>query len=159
MSATVTTLSGRLLELVAVLDYPTPEVAEACNLRREELESHYVRLFINDLGGVKAPPYAGCHLDRDNRLEFMTAFSGFCRQQGICIDETQPPDFIPMMMETLAFLSDHGRDAVALKEVVFQYYSNWPERFAAALEQQDELGMYAQVADEFRRLLEQIQNS
>lgn len=151
------TTTGRLLELVAVLDYPTPEVAEMCNLRLEDLESHYVRLFINDLGGVKAPAYAGCHLDRDNRLEFMTAFSGFCRQQGVRIDKTQPPDFIPMMMEALAFLVDRGCDGVALKEVVSEYYSDWPERFAATLEQQDRVGIYAQVADEFCRLLEQIQ--
>lgn len=149
-------VAQRLLELVALLEYPTPEVAERCGLGFEELESRYVRLFINDLGGVAAPPYAGCFLAKQDRLEFMSHFSGFCLEHGIAIDSGLPPDYIPMMMEVLALHLSEDAQREALLSLTADFYRDWPKGFAAALHQHDDVGIYATVAEEFCQILQEI---
>lgn len=149
-------VAQRLLELVALLEYPTPEVAERCGLGFEELESRYIRLFINDLGGVAAPPYAGCFLAKQDRLEFMSNFSGFCLEHGIVIDSSQPPDYIPMMMEVLALQLSEDARREALFSLTADFYRDWPKGFAAALYQHDDVGIYATVAEEFCQILQEI---
>lgn len=157
MPAAVTILAGRLLELVAVLDYPTPEVADRCDLTLEDLESRYVRLFVNDLGGVAAPPYAGCFLEKENRLEFMSQFSGFCLEHGITIDQSQPPDYIPMMIEVLVMLLGGGVERETLHSLITDFYKQWPEAFATALRQHDDVGIYVTVAEELCHILRDIE--
>ena len=149
-------VAQRLLELVALLEYPTPEVAERCDLGFEELESRYIRLFVNDLGGIAAPPYAGCFLKKQDRLEFMSDFSGFCLEHGIAIDPTQPPDYIPMMMEVLVMLLSSDVQRENLFSLTADYYRDWPQDFAAALRQHDDVGIYTTVAEEFCQILQEI---
>jgi len=146
----------RLMELVALLEYPTPEVADRCGLGFEELESRYIRLFINDLGGVAAPPYAGCFLKKQDRLEFMSAFSGFCLEHGIAIDPVQPPDYIPMMMEVLVMHLSADAQREDLLSLIADYYRDWPQGFTAALREHDDIGIYVAVAEEFCQILQEI---
>ncbi|MBD1400048.1 molecular chaperone TorD family protein [Pelovirga terrestris] len=149
-------VAERLKELVALLEYPTPEVAERCDLELEDLESRYVRLFVNDLGGVAAPPYAGCYLVGSDRLKFMSEFSGFCLKHGLALDPAQPPDYIPMMVEVLAMLLS-GNDRPEIPQLLItSYYQQWPEAFAATLKQSDDIGIYVTVAEEFCRLLQEV---
>lgn len=150
-------LAQRLLELVALLGYPTPEVADRCGLGFEELESRYIRLFINDLGGVAVPPYAGCFLATQNRLEFMSHFSGFCLERGIALDPVQPPDYIPMMMEVLVMHLKNDAQPAVLTSLTADFYRGWPKGFAAALSQHDNVGIYATVAEEFCQILQEIE--
>lgn len=148
-------VAQRLLELVALLEYPTPEIADRCDLGFEQLESRYIRLFVNDLGGVAVPPYAGCFLKND-RLEFMSHFSGFCLEHGIAIDSAQPPDYIPMMMEVLVMLLNSDAQREDLLSLTADYYRDWPQEFAAALRQYDDVGIYTIVAEEFCQILQEI---
>jgi TorA maturation chaperone TorD len=149
-------LAQRLIELVVLLEYPTPEVADRCGLGFEELESRYVRLFINDLGGVAAPPYAGCFLDKINRLEFMAQFSGFCLELGVALDSAQPPDYIPMMVEVLVMLLNTDSEREVLQSLLVNFYRQWPAAFAAAVQQSDDVGIYATVAEELCQILQEI---
>lgn len=149
-------LAQRLLELVLLLEYPTPEVAQSCGLRYEDLESRYVRLFVNDLGGVAAPPYAGCFLEKQDRLEFMSHFSGFCLEHGIALDSGQPPDYIPMMMEVLAMHLNEDAQRETILSLTANFYHDWPQGFAAALCRHDVVGIYATVAEEFCQILQEV---
>jgi len=149
-------VAQRLLELVALLEYPTPEVADRCGLGFEELESRYIRLFINDLGGVAAPPYAGCFLDKANRLEFMAQFSGFCLELGVTLDSAQPPDYIPMMVEVLVMLLNTDTEREVLHSLLVNFYRQWPAAFAAAVQQSDDVGIYTTVAEEFCQILQEM---
>lgn len=146
----------RLLELVALLEYPTLEVADRCDLKLEDLESRYIRLFVNSLGGVSAPPYAGCYLEKENRLEFMSQFSGYCLDNGIAIDMAQPPDYIPMMVEVLVMLLSGEVEQEALHSLIADFYSQWPEAFASALREHDDVGIYVTVAEELCSILQEI---
>ncbi len=146
----------RLLELVALLEYPTPEVAERCGLGLEELESRYVSLFINGLNGVAAPPYAGYFLKQQDRLEFMCRLSGFCLQHGIAMNPVQPPDYIPMMMELLVMHLAEGVQREALLSLIADFYCDWPQAFVAVLKQHDDVGIYATVAEELCQILQEI---
>ncbi len=139
-----------------MLEYPTPEVAERCDLGLEELESRYVRLFVNDLGGVAAPPYAGCFLVGSDRLKFMSEFSGFCLNNGFALDPAQPPDYIPMMVEVLAMLLSGDDKPEIPRSLIADFYQQWPEAFAASLKQCDDIGIYVTVAEELCRLLQEI---
>lgn len=149
-------VAQRLVELVALLEYPTPEVADRCGLGFEDLESRYIRLFVNNLGGVAAPPYAGCFLEKQDRLEFMSAFSGFCLEHGIAIDPAQPPDYIPMMMEVLAMHLSDDAQRETLLSLTADFYHDWPKGFAAALQEHDDVGIYVTVADELCQILQEI---
>ena len=144
------------MELVALLEYPTPEVADRCDLGFEELESRYIRLFINDLGGVAVPPYAGCFLKKQDRLDFMSDFSGFCLEHGIALDPVQPPDYIPMMMEVLVLLLASDVQQDTLLSLTADYYRAWPHDFAVALRQYDDVGIYTTAAEEFCQILQEI---
>ncbi len=146
----------RLLELVALLEYPTLEVADRCDLKFEDLESRYIRLFVNSLGGVAAPPYAGCFLEKENRLEFMSQFSGFCLEQGVAIDQAQPPDYIPMMVEVLVMLLSGDAEPETLYSVIADFYCRWPEAFASTLREHDDVGIYVTVAEELCAILREI---
>lgn len=139
-----------------MLEYPTPEVADRCGIGIEELESRYIRLFVNNLGGVAAPPYAGCFLDKQDRLNFMSAFSGFCLEHDIRIDPVQPPDYIPMMMEVLAMHLNDDAQRETLLSLTADYYRDWPQGFAAALQEHDDVGIYTTVVDEFCQILQEI---
>lgn len=147
--------SRQLLNLAGCFDYPSSELAKKLDIELEALENTHVRLFINDHGGTKTPPYAGCYLDREDRQNFMIEFSGICRQQGIVISSGHPPDHIPAMLETLALLLAESREKpeIDIKALIDRYYKFWPERFAAALEEHDEVGFYAATAAELNKTL------
>lgn len=147
----------RLLELAVLLEYPTLEVADRCGLKLEDLESRYIRLFVNSLGGVAAPPYAGCFLERKNRLEFMSQFSGFCLENGLAIDMAQPPDYIPMMVEVLVMLLSEDAQQETLHSLIADFYCQWPEAFASVLREHDDVGIYVTVAEEFCSVLREIE--
>jgi putative dimethyl sulfoxide reductase chaperone len=146
----------QLLYLAALFEYPTAELAERLDVDFEALQNAYVRLFVNNLGGVQAPPYAGCYLTEQDRLEFMSHFSGLCRRSGVALKASQPPDYIPLMMEVLALLLSEGREAAEIKSLVEQSYAVWPERFAEALKQHDETGVYLAIAVDFKELLQSL---
>ncbi|ADH85127.1 molecular chaperone TorD family protein [Desulfurivibrio alkaliphilus] len=147
--------SRQLLNLAGCFDYPSAELARQLNVQLEQLENIHVRLFINDRGGTKTPPYAGCYLDRDDRRQFMIDFSGICCEQGIVISSGHPPDHIPAMLETLALLLAEAKESPELDidSLLQRYYRGWPERFAAALEEHDEVGFYAAAAAELKETL------
>lgn len=156
----------QLVNLAGCFDYPTAELANHLEVDLTSLENLHVRLFINDLGGTKAPPYAGCHLEDRDRRQFMIDFSGVCRLHGLVPGSSYPLDHIPSMLEVLALLLDETTaapeltpqsepsvDPAELAELLEQYYRHWPARFAAALEQHDEVGFYAAAAREINELL------
>ena len=158
-SPALSTISSphRLLTLAGCFDYPSAARAGQLRLPPVELENSYVRLFINSLGGVKAPPYAGCYLDGRDRRQFMIEFSGLCRQYGIVLGPSQPPDYIPAMLEALALLladcselpEIYPHDSVpvpALLTLLNDFYRHWPELFATALKEHDQTGYYAAAA-------------
>ncbi len=142
-----------LLTLAGLLAYPTVQVAAAAGIELERLENTYVRLFGNDREGVQAPPYAGCYLDEADRLQFMMRFSGFCRQRGVVLDSSEPPDYIPMMLEVLALLCSRGDERVRSGPLDV-CYSTWPAAFSTAVRRHDDTGFYAMVAEEADGLLQ-----
>ncbi|MBW6508163.1 MAG: molecular chaperone TorD family protein [Desulfuromonadales bacterium] len=149
-------IGQRLLELVALLDYPTAEIAELCGFSFEKLENCYVRLFINDLGGVSAPPFAGCYVEKEDRLNFMSRFSGFCREAGIEIDASFPPDYIPMMVEVLVLLLSVEGSEADVRSLVSSFYQRWPRLFAETLKEHDKTGLYADAGKELCRIIEEL---
>lgn len=144
-----------LLNLAGCFDYPSRKLAGELKLDLAELEHNHVRLFINDRGGVKAPPYAGCYLNHDDRRRFMIEFSGICLRHGIVLGPSQPPDHIPAMLEALALLLAETGDTAdpEISELLDRYYSHWPEAFAQALSEHDQSGFYATVAEELKETL------
>ncbi len=149
----------QLLNLAGCFDYPSSSLAKQLNVDLEELENTHVHLFINDRGGAGAPPYAGCYLEQEDRQRFMIDFSGICRQQGIVISSGHPPDHIPAMLETLALLLAEARQSpnLDIESLVNRYYRDWPERFASALEEHDEVGFYAAAAKELQKTLKLLE--
>ncbi|MDF1614596.1 molecular chaperone TorD family protein [Desulfurivibrio dismutans] len=145
----------QLLNLAGCFDYPSAALAQQLNLQLDQLENTHVRLFINDRGGTKAPPYAGHYLDQHDRRQFMIDFSGICLERGIVISSGHPPDHIPAMLETLALLLAEAKESPGLdiNSLLERYYQEWPERFAAALEEHDEVGFYAAAAAELKEIL------
>lgn len=139
-----------------LLEYPTLEVAERCDLKFEDLESRYIRLFVNNLGGVAAPPYAGSFLEKENRLEFMSQFSGWCLEHGVALDQVQPPDYIPMMVEVLVMLLNGDAEQKTLHSLIADFYSLWPEAFASTLRRHDDVGIYVTVAEELCSILREL---
>lgn len=149
-------LGQHLLALVAVLDYPTAEAAGLSGLGLEELENCYVRLFINNLGGVGAPPFAGCYGEKGDRLNFMAQYSGFCREAGIELTASFPPDYIPLMVEALALLLSAEDSEADLRALLSAFYQRWPGLFAMALKEHDQTGLYADAGEELWRTIETL---
>lgn len=157
-STSPTTTPRRLLNLAGCFDYPSSAMAQQLQLGLEELENIHVRLFVNDRGGVKAPPYAGCYLNEQDRRQFMIEFSGLCLQQGIVLGSSHPPDHIPAMLEALALLMADARESgnaygPGIRTLLDTFYSHWPECFASVLGEHDETGFYAAAAAELQQTL------
>lgn len=149
-----TATAQKLLNLAALFEYPTAPLSAALDVDFESLQQTYVRLFVNNLGGVQAPPYAGCYLPDRDRLEFMSYFSGACRRSGVALKATQPPDYIPLMMEVLALLLSQGAQGQDVAKMVAPCFDEWPQRFVETLEQHDDIGVYVAAAKEFKALLD-----
>lgn len=154
----------QLLNLAGFFDYPSSSMAEQLQLGLEELEESHIRLFVNSLGGVKAPPYAGCYLSLLDRRQFMIEFSGLCLRHGIVLGPSQPPDHIPAMLEALALLLADDRVSgdqpdPKIADLLDTYYSHWPESFAMAVEEHDETGFYATAAEALRETLAGLRQS
>ncbi|MFH7325001.1 molecular chaperone TorD family protein [Desulfurivibrio sp. C05AmB] len=145
----------RLINLAGYFAYPTPLLAEKLKVPLTELEHNHIRLFINDLGGVKTPPYAGCYLNSCDRRQFMIDFSGFCQTHGIVLGSGHPPDHIPAMLEVLALLlaESPGEETAELSSMIGPYYRDWPQGFAAALAEHDTIGFYAAIGAEIEKAL------
>lgn len=138
--------SIKLLALARLLEYPTAETSIQAQLPLVELEHHYISLFVNRIGGVPAPPYAGCYLPDINRIEFMQEIGGEARQLGISLSSAQPPDYIPMMIEFLCFAQASSNFSDVQKEKFFRtYFSTWPELFAERISAHDRYGFYTDV--------------
>lgn len=153
-------VADKLVNLAGCFDYPSKAMAQWLEVEQQELESNHIRLFINDRGGVNAPPYAGCYLDADRRRDFMIEFSGICLRHGINPGANQPPDHIPGMLEVLALLlTESGEPAAELCDLLERYYNHWPEAFATALNQHDRDGFYAAAATELQATLTTLHQS
>lgn len=171
-STTTSSAPRKLITLAHCFDYPDSALAQSLNLELSELEHNHIRLFINSRGGVKAPPYAGCYLDDQDRRRFMIDFNGLCLKHGIELDDSQPPDHIPAMLEVLALLlsdpcgtsrqkSEDKTDPEGGKRVtdpeiqhlLDTFYRHWPNSFSKALARHDESGFYAATAAEMEKSL------
>lgn len=156
------TAPRRLLNLASCFDYPSSAMAEQLQLGLQELESTHIRLFVNGLGGVKAPPYAGCYLNDRERRQFMIEFGTLCLKHGIVLGPSQPADHIPTMLEALALLMVENPETKksATPEVdamLNSFYRQWPEAFAMALAEHDETGFYTAAATELQETLAALQ--
>ncbi len=145
-----------LLRCSSLLEYPTEALAAQSGIALERLENCHVRLFINDRGGTKAPLFAGCHLPGEDRLDFMLRFSAACRQRGVALKTAFPPDYIPMMIEVLALLRSRPGAEDDARTLARDFFIGWPERFAEALKQHDETGIYSEVAEHLAQALEDL---
>lgn len=157
MTSTSSAISGsgaeEFLVLIKPFDYPTAALAVEVDVPLALLENEHIRLFANDLGGVKAPPFAGCYLAGEDRIDFMVRFSQACGSLGIDLDGSLPPDYIPLMIEVLAMLHSGGQQTVN-EEFITDFYRIWPERFAEALIQHDATGVFATAAGRLQGMLE-----
>lgn len=85
----------------------TPEELE------KELESEFVRIFVNTKGGISAPLYHSCYHDEQNLLmkEPALEMSRMLDQAGIDLgsDVGEPPDHLCIELEYLFFLISHFR--------------------------------------------------
>lgn len=143
--------------LARLLDYPTHETADLFGIDLLPLENHYISLFANRAGGVPAPPYAGHYLKNVSRLEFMQQIVGQAHAQGIEIDMSQPPDYIPMMLEMLCYgRLQYGESWPEFRAALRSFFQSWPEEFAAALQEHDSIGMYAEVSARVRDLVSHL---
>ncbi|MBB5020814.1 nitrate reductase assembly molybdenum cofactor insertion protein NarJ [Desulfurispira natronophila] len=159
MSQSLTTQELRdqvhlLVDLAHVFEYPSKELASAHGLDSTQLEETYIGLFVNRLGGIPAPLYAGCHISEINRLEFMEHFSAACRQIGLSLDSSYPPDYIPMMLEVLAAMGSLPNSSdTEFNDIHQQFFLEWPHTFACILEREDSTGIYAAAAREIADIL------
>jgi putative dimethyl sulfoxide reductase chaperone len=157
MASTSSAVSGSAAEeylaLIKPFDYPTAAWAAEVGVPLETLENEHIRLFANDLGGVKAPPFAGCYLEGEDRIDFMVRFSQACCNLGIDLDGSLPPDYIPLMIEVLAMLHSGGQQTVN-EEFITDFYRIWPGRFAEALIQHDATEVFATAAGRLQGVLE-----
>lgn len=145
---------SELHHLARLLEYPTREVAAYFEIDLLQLENHYISLFVNRAGGVPAPPYAGYYQKNANRLDFMQRIVGRAHEGGIEIDMSQPPDYIPMMIEILCMArAQQDGIGVSVDEVLREFFHYWPEQFAKAVMAHDSIGMYAEVSDRIRELI------
>ncbi len=155
MNSNPVAITGKLLNLAGCFVYPSAEMAEQLQLDLTDLENNHVRLFMSDRGGVKAPPYAGCYLDSEDRHRFMINFNGLCLRHGVVLGTSHPPDHIPAMLEALTLLSARADDSADLDIFILldTYYHHWPTAFAAALDQHDRTGFYAALGAEIKETL------
>ena len=83
--------------------FPDPEALSA------ELEEGYVRLFVNDRGGIAAPLYASCYEDKKNPQlmgEAAVRMQKLLADLKIHVsdDVREPPDHLSIQLEVLYFL-------------------------------------------------------
>jgi len=128
----------------------------------------HARLFVNAPGGVAAPPYASCYLDRrllgTSAAWVATAYAA----QGLEIARNagEPPDYLPTELEYLYFLARHESaarqtaDAVALRgaldaraHFMLHHFGVWVPAFLARLRAAAPGPVFAAAGDALAALL------
>ena len=141
-------------------DYPDSRVLH------QTLEEQYVKLFISRKGGIKTPLYHSCHISEGAPLMGPPARMMFEKLQSAGLNLAdqfnEPPDHIAIEGEYLYFLLEkgwRGEDIPALKEAgdfAEKTMLPWVEIFRQRLEEDQEGGFYALLAEILCDLLQII---
>ena len=126
---------AELVELRTLLDgFSGPESLLA------DLEEGYVRLFINDRGGIAAPLYASCYEDEKNPHLMGKAAARMQKTLSdlkihISDDVREPPDHLSIELEVLYFLltqkrtPDHPKGLTAAANFTDEQMLPWVQAF------------------------------
>ena len=146
------TLLGGFSESESFLDY---------------LEEGYVRLFINDRGGITAPLYASCYEDEGNPQLMGQAAVGMLKRisdLNIRLDEDihEPPDHLAIQLEVLYFILTQAntlgrpKQLAAAAEFVQACMRPWVEAFYARLTKETRCRFYPLVTRVLLSILQMV---
>jgi TorA maturation chaperone TorD len=130
---------------------------------KKELESEFVRIFINTRGGVNAPLYHSCYHDEHNLLmkEPALEMSGLLEQAGMGLgpDIGEPPDHLCIELEYLFFLLSqphlHNDQQLSGHTRMFarDFMLPWLEKFHIRIPENEAASFFAHSALAMNRLL------
>ncbi len=104
----------------------------------QDLQAEYVRLFINALGGVPAPPYASIYIQGSGILmqQGYDQALAFYRQAGLePADTSECSDHLSHELAFIGILIDSGQDALLaefLRDHIMQWYPPFLHRLQRA---------------------------
>ncbi|MDP2846134.1 MAG: molecular chaperone TorD family protein [Candidatus Methanoperedens sp.] len=119
-----------------------------------ELQSQYVRLFINALPQVPCPPYGSIYLEGSCMGETTVTVRSIYRKYGFETDEM--PDHIAVELEFLDYLKQAGQsEEIADSDFVFllTHLKSWAPAFFERVEKNDKNGFYRAVAQGAKNIL------
>ncbi len=135
----------------------------------QELESEFVRIFVNTRGGVSAPLYHSCYHDDQNLLmnEPALEMSRMLCNTGMDIgpDIGEPPDHLCIELEYLYFLLDQARDInnhPSRAHIHFfsrKFMLSWIEIFQQRIPETGVAGFFCSAAKITKELIEFIGQS
>jgi len=118
--------------------------AEGINLC--DLETEYIRLFVTDIGGVKAPPYASFYLEKRLMGRSSEDFLKFVKHCGYEMDENVikgPPDHVSLEIGFLSRLLEENHVGCAC--IMIKKHLLWFDEFREKVKENSNLDFYREL--------------
>ncbi len=118
------------------------------NLHLSDLEAEYIRLFVTDIGGVKAPPYASFYLEKRLMGRSSEKFLNFIKHCGYEIDENiikGPPDHVSLEIGFLSrLLEENNFECVC---VMIEKHLLWFDEFREKVKENSNFDFYRKLVE------------
>jgi len=112
------------------------------------LEAEYIRLFVTDIGGVKAPPYASFYLEKRLMGKPSEDFLKFVKHCGYEMDENiikGPPDHVSLEIGFLSRLLEENHVECAC--VMIKKHLLWFDEFREKVKENSNLDFYRELVE------------
>lgn len=122
-----------------------------------ELQSQYVRLFINDVPEVPCPPYGSIYISGLCMGETTIAVRNIYGKYGFKTEEI--PDHIAVELEFLHYLALYSRHEEMEKadlRFLVDHMKSWTPGFFEKVEKHDRSGFYSSITKATRKMLDAI---
>jgi len=138
---------------------PDKELLQRAGIRENipdlvELQSQYVRLFINDVPEVPCPPYGSIYISGLCMGETTVAVRNIYRKYGF--EAQDIPDHIAVELEFLHYLELYGKhEEMEMADFAFllDHIKSWTPGFLEKVEKHDRSGFYSSIAQATRKML------
>ena len=122
------------------------DLQDSENLSLSDLEAEYIRLFVTDIGGVKAPPYASFYLEKRLMGRSSEDFLNFVKHCGYEIDENiikGPPDHVSLEIGFLSRLLEENDVECAC--IMIKKHLLWFDEFREKVKENSDLDFYREL--------------
>ena len=120
--------------------------AEGINL--SDLEAEYIGLFVTDIGGAKAPPYASFYLEKRLMGRSSEDFLKFVKYCGYEMDENiikGPPDHVSLEIGFLSRLIEENHIECAC--IMIKKHLLWFDEFRKRVKENSNLDFYRELVE------------